>query len=188
VSHNLFDSSLSRLRLLPSIKTTDRSKSSWPVTYSAQLQSILSGTTLKIRLAFKPSIRAMSRFNVRIDEWDVDFEDPRDHAALRWTEIVLGACESLSSPADRQTVQEPREWDAVTKDIQEKASDPSYAQMRRTLLGLKPVPQTLFSLTSTFASALEPHEIEFNILWGLLFLNIKVSIQIDPLICPGVLY
>jgi hypothetical protein len=155
---------------------TDPSDSTWRAVYNAQLQLIPSGAALKILIAYKPTITAMSRFNARDDEYDVDFENTRDHAVVRWKEIVLGACESLSSPADRHTVQEPRDWEAVAEDIKEKAMDPIYStQMRRTLLGIQLLPQTLYNLSSTFTLALTPHTIELNVLWGLLFLNIKVS-------------
>lgn len=150
--------------------------------YNAQLQSILSDTVLNIRLAFQPPKVTMGRFNVRIDEYDVDFDDTRDHAVLRWKEMVLGACESLSSAVDRQTVQEPRNWEAVTEDIQERANGPTCnATTRRILLGIQPLPRTLFNLSDTFTTALAPHDIELNILWGLLFLNIKVGPRTDAL-------
>jgi len=156
---------------------TDPSDSTWRVAYNAQLHSILSGTALKLRLVFQPTIRAMTRYNPRQDEYNIDFDDTRDHAVLRWGEMILGATESLSSQIDRQTVQEPREWTDVADDIQEKATNQVYnAQMRRILMGIQPLPRTLSHLTETFETALTPHAIELNILWGLLFLNVKASI------------
>jgi hypothetical protein len=156
---------------------TDPSESTWRAAYNAQLHSISSGTALKLRLVFPPSIRAMTRYNPRQDEYDIDFDDTRDHASLRWREMVLGATEALSSNIDRQTVQEPREWSNVADDIQEKASDQIYnAQMRRLLMGIQPLPRTLSNLADTFETALAPHAVELNILWGLLYLNVKASI------------
>jgi hypothetical protein len=157
---------------------TDPSDSTWRVVYNAQLQSILSSTPLKIRLVFEPTTQAMTRYNPRQDEYDVDFDDTRDHAVLRWKEMVLGAIESLSSTIDRQTIQEPREWSSVADDIQEKATNQIYnSQMRRLLMGIQPLPRTLFNLTDTFQTALNPYTIELNSLWGLLYLNVKVRIQ-----------
>ncbi len=156
---------------------TDPADSSWRVAYNAQLQSILSATALKIRLAFQPAVQAMTRYNPKQDEYDVDFDDTRDHAVLRWKEMVLAAIESLSSMTDRQTVQEPREWRDVADDIQEKATNHIYsAQMRRTLMGIQPLPKTLANLTDTFETALHPNVVQLNIIWGLVYLNVKVSI------------
>lgn len=50
----------------------------------------------------------MNRYNPGQDEYDVDFEDTREHAVLRWGQMVSSTCDSLSSRIDRQTVQEPR--------------------------------------------------------------------------------
>src|ERR1700728_3331952 len=97
---------------------TDPSDSKWRAAYNAQLHSILSGTALKICLVFQPTVRAMTHYNPRQDEYDIDFDDTRDHAVLRWKEMVLAATETLSSTIDRQTVQEPREWKDVAEDIQ----------------------------------------------------------------------
>ena len=108
------------------------------------------------------------------------FEGTREHAILRWGEMVSGTCDSLSSPVDRQTVQEPRDWISVFEYIKEKAADQTYnAAMRRTLFGIQPLPKSMSNLTSSFADVLAPHTIELNVLWGLLYLNIKVSIRID---------
>jgi hypothetical protein len=166
---------------------TDPSDSTWRAAYNAQLHSILSGTALKLCLVFQPTIRAMTRYNPRQDEYDVDFDNTRDHAVLRWREMILGATESLSSQIDRQTVQESREWSTVADDIQEKASNQIYnAQMRRILMGIQPLPRTLSNLTDTFETALTPHTVELNILWGLLYLNVKASIpKLSPLGCQA---
>jgi len=166
---------------------TDPSESKWRADLYAQLQSILTGTTLDVRLAFSPESRTMLRYNPRQDEYDVDFEDTRQLAVLRWEEMVTAACESLSSPVDRQLVQEPRDSMAVADDIKEKASDQTCtASMRRTLMTIVSLPKSLSNLTSSFIEVLAPHNIEFNILWGLLFLNIKVSVRTDSsLRCLG---
>jgi hypothetical protein len=118
----------------------------------------------------------MSRYNPRQDEYDLDFDDTRDHAVLRWKEMIQAAGSSLSSTIDRQTVQEAREWSNVAEDIQEKATNQIYdSHMRRLLMTIQPLPRTLFNLTDTFQTALSPHTIELNTLWGLLYLNVKVK-------------
>ena len=169
---------------------TDPSESKWRATYNAQLQSIISGTALKIRLAISPAIRAMNRYNPKQDEYDLDFEDTRKHAIVRWGEMVKAATESLSSPVDRATVLEPRDWNNVADEIRERASDQTCnAAMRKTLHTILPLPKSLSNLTSSFTDVLAPHKIELNIIWGLLFLNIKVSIRTDSSSgCSGVLY
>ena len=160
---------------------TNTSESTWRAVYSDQLQSILSSTALKIRLGFEPTVVAMSHFNMLIDEYDVDFDNTCDHAALRWREMVSGACESLSA-RDRQTVQASHSWESVTEDIQEKAADQKHdSTTRRILMGLQPLPRTLYNLCETFTLALDPHEIELNIIWGLLFLIIKVDSHTNAL-------
>jgi len=159
---------------------TDLSESRWRAAYNARLQSIFSGTALKIRLVISPAIRTMNRYNPRQDEYDLDFDDTRKHAVLRWGEMVKAATESLSSPVDRATVLEPRDWSAVAEEIKERASDQSCnATMKKTLHTIQPLPKSLSNLTSSFTDVLAPYEIELNILWGLLFLNIKVRIRID---------
>ena len=129
----------------------------------------------------------MTRYNPRQDEYEIDFDDTRDHAVLRWREMILGATESLSSQIDRQTVQEYREWRTVADDIHEMASNQIYnAQMRRILMGIQPLPRTLSNLTDMFETALIPHTIELNILWGLLYLNVKAGIlKLSPLGCQA---
>lgn len=169
---------------------TDPSESKWRAAYNARLQSILSETALKIRLTISPAFKTMNRYNPRQDEYDLDFEDTRKHAVLRWGEMVKAATDSLSSPVDRGTVLEPRDWSAVAEEIKERASDQACnATMRKTLHTIQPLPKSLSNLTSSFTDVLAPYKIEFNILWGLLFLNIKVSIRTDSSSgCSGVLY
>jgi hypothetical protein len=142
----------------------------------SELDTIPAASSLDIQLARPYPIRAMSLFNPKQDEYDVNFDDTRDHAVLRWNEMAKAASDSLSSPIDRQTVHEPRDYDMIAREIKAKASDPSFSSgMRRTLIGIQPLPRSLSNLTGSFTSVLEPQTIDVNILWGLLYLNIKVS-------------
>jgi hypothetical protein len=116
----------------------------------------------------------MNSYSIRQDEYDVDFDDTRSHTALRWREMVQAASESLS-PVDQKIVHEPRDWVDVAEDIQRMATDHRFpASMRRTLMGIQPLPRTLSNLTKSFAYELTPETIELNSLWGLMYLNVKV--------------
>jgi hypothetical protein len=118
----------------------------------------------------------MPRYNPKQDENDFDLENTRTLTVWRWKEMVNAACDSLTSIVDRQTVQEPRDWKTVAEDIREKASDQTCSvSMRRTLLGLVSLPMSLANITSSFTDVLAPYTIELKVLWGLLFLNVKVS-------------
>jgi hypothetical protein len=111
-----------------------------------------------------PAFGSMNRYNPGKDNYDVDFEDTREHAVLRWGEMVSNTCDSLSSRIDRQTVQEPRDWISVSEYIREKASDQTYnAAMGRILLGIQLLPKSMSNLTSSFAEVLAPHTIELNV-------------------------
>ena len=67
------------------------------------------------------------------------------------------------------------DWELLADEIQRKLKDPASAPVaKRQMARIQPLPRTLSSLTQSFEKTLSPHEVEFGLLWGLIYLNLRV--------------
>ena len=77
---------------------------------------------------------------------------------------------------DREIVAKSPEWSDLVEEIQSKLTNPaSTATMKRLMTKIHPLPRFLSFLTGKFAKIVMPREVNFEFLWGILFLNLKVS-------------
>jgi hypothetical protein len=47
--------------------------------------------------------------------------------------------------------------------------------MKRLMTKIHPLPRSLSRLTVTFTNIIIPYEVHFDLLWGILYLNLKAS-------------
>ncbi|KAG4441573.1 hypothetical protein IFR05_002958 [Cadophora sp. M221] len=111
----------------------------------------------------------------RGDEYDVDFSDTRKFVVKRWEDIVHSATSRLS-PQDQKAASDYIYWQDVKDEIQAKLSDSSSTQnMKRQMSRIHAFPSVLVKLTMTFDGLIVPFDVKFDVLWGLIYLNLKMS-------------
>jgi hypothetical protein len=75
---------------------------------------------------------------------------------------------------DREKVNQPQDWQKVQTEIRNIQADPqSLTVTKRLLIQIMPLPRSLASLVVKFTGSIHPFVPDFNILWGLVALNIK---------------
>lgn len=66
-------------------------------------------------------------------------------------------------------------WDDLSIEIDAKISSPtSTATMKRQIRRIQTLPRVLALLTHTFATSVIPYAVEFDVIWGLIYLTLKV--------------
>ncbi|CZR55427.1 uncharacterized protein PAC_05315 [Phialocephala subalpina] len=118
----------------------------------------------------------------RLDEYDVDFSDTRTFSVLRWADTVKTSTDRLTA-SDLQIASKYTEWQDLASEIQAKLTEsPSTPLIRRQIVKIQPLPHALASLTRKFSNLVTPEEVNFEIIWGLVYLNLKLSyLSIDRL-------
>lgn len=77
---------------------------------------------------------------------------------------------------DREKLSEPQDWQTVEGEIRKILADPQALPFtKRLLIQIIPLPQSLDALLTRFTGTINPLDADFNILWGLVDLNIKLS-------------
>lgn len=77
---------------------------------------------------------------------------------------------------DRRMAARYGDWQDVVTDIQSRLKDAgSGLSMKRQISKIMPLPRTLADLTRTFSKLVHPREVKFDLLWGLIYLVLKVS-------------
>jgi hypothetical protein len=72
------------------------------------------------------------------------------------------------------------DWQDLVSEIQGKITDvASNSSMKRQMGKIQPLPRTLAALTRIFSQLVDPLEIKFDLLWGLIYLNLKVRIPVN---------
>jgi hypothetical protein len=67
------------------------------------------------------------------------------------------------------------DWGDIQTEIHGKLMDTSSTPaMKRHLGRIQPLPRTLSTLTRNFASLVAPQEARFDLVWGMIYLNLKV--------------
>jgi hypothetical protein len=83
---------------------------------------------------------------------------------------------------DRERISESRDWQNLHTEIQRINKAPNTLPITKKLLNhMQPLPRTVANLVGYFISAIKPFETDFNVLWGLLHLNLMVCPEITPL-------
>jgi len=79
---------------------------------------------------------------------------------------------------DWEKITEPWDWQSVHKEIQRRGNEREATGVTKRLLNhLQPLPRSLNNLINTFTSAIQPSVPNFNVLWGLVYLNIKARLN-----------
>jgi hypothetical protein len=131
----------------------------------------------------------------RLDEYEIDFDDARDFFIGRWLDIVTTATDRLtvsgnyplqkkqkknsetsnSHALDHQTVSKYHDWQDLASEISGKlAETPPNSFVKRHLTKIQPLPHVLTTLTRKFSNIMMPSIVDFELLWGLIYLNLKV--------------
>jgi hypothetical protein len=77
---------------------------------------------------------------------------------------------------ERKAAAEYLYWDDVGSEIEARLKDPSSTQVMKQQMGrIQAFPNGLAKLTMAFNKLISPLEVKFDILWGLIYLNLKVS-------------
>jgi hypothetical protein len=96
----------------------------------------------------------------------------------RWPVRFLKPANSERSNAhiDLEIVAKCTEWSDLQEEIQANLTDAvSTAVMKRHMTKIHPLPRSLSRLTMTFTNIIIPYEVQFDLLWGILYLNLKAS-------------
>lgn len=111
----------------------------------------------------------------RLDEYDVDFSDTRRFAVFRWKDI-LNSISGRLPKSDLDIASKYHDWQDLSSEIQGKIMDPaSTALVKRNMSRIQQLPSVLATLLRNFSSLLVPFEVKFDLLWGLVYLNLKLS-------------
>lgn len=96
---------------------------------------------------------------------------------MRFEDCVATISDELPL-ADRKTIREERDWLTIQSEIIRKRDDRmTTARTRKLINQLHGVPRTLYSLTVQFEKLIHPETVPIQVLWGLLYLNIRVCIS-----------
>ncbi|KAH8602769.1 hypothetical protein B0O99DRAFT_587847 [Bisporella sp. PMI_857] len=115
------------------------------------------------------------KFSSRDEDYDVDFNDTRKFAVLRWEDLLKGMAEKLTNE-DRQVITRFREWQTLTAEIQSKVTDSvASPAMKREMSKIHQLPRNLGFLAKEFMNLVKPNNISFELLWGLIYLNLRHS-------------
>lgn len=111
---------------------------------------------------------------LREDEEDIDFSDTKGFVAQRY-EFAVAAVKQSLSVADRESVNQPGDWQKAQSYIRQIIADPPTPHpIKRLLAHIDPLPRSLYTLVGQFEGAIHPSVPDVNIIWGLTELNIKV--------------
>lgn len=111
----------------------------------------------------------------RIDEYDVDFSDTKIFTVQRWEDILKIASERLSA-SDHQIAAKYVDWQELSTEIQTKFADSSASPVvKRQFAKIQPLPHVLATLMRIFSALVAPHEVNYELIWGLVYLNLKLS-------------
>lgn len=106
----------------------------------------------------------------------MECRDTSAFAVERYKDILLALDEDLLSQADRNAIREKRDWQTLQAEIQRKRLDPNLnATSKRLINRFQPLPRTLNELAGFFQHAVKPLEPPMEQLWGLVYLNLKVT-------------
>ena len=82
----------------------------------------------------------------------------------------------LTLKADWEKIMEKRDWLSIQNDIRSRGAQHETSPVTRRLLNhMQPLPRSLKNLVDLFTKAIEPAVTSYNVVWGLLSLNIKVG-------------
>jgi hypothetical protein len=111
----------------------------------------------------------------RVDEFDVDFENTSPFVAWRYGDIIAIITDTLSEE-DQLVVKEHRSWQDLLTEIRKKVMDPkSSPSLRRLMSSIQPLPRSMATLNGSFISSVTPENVQFDFLWGMVYLNLKLS-------------
>ncbi|KAK0118550.1 hypothetical protein ONS95_007438 [Cadophora gregata] len=98
-----------------------------------------------------------------------------DFAVKRWSDAVEAIKQDLSA-ADCDQASIGGDWRNIQTEISNLASDSIMpAAAKKSLNQMTPFPRTLAALVNTFCLAVSPYTAQFDMMWGLLNLNLQLS-------------
>ncbi|KAH7416710.1 hypothetical protein BKA64DRAFT_701492 [Cadophora sp. MPI-SDFR-AT-0126] len=111
----------------------------------------------------------------RLEEYDIDFSDTRKFAVSRWGDIREASRELLFAD-DLQICAHFNTWDDLAEEIDSRICDPaSTALMKREMSKIQSLPRVLAALAQIFATSVTPYEADFGLVWGMIYLTLKMS-------------
>lgn len=106
--------------------------------------------------------------------------DTREFVVRRWDDISTTAISRLS-PDDQKLAGDYLYSQDLQHEIQSKLNDSSSTQiMKRQMNRILSFPGVLARLTMTFERLTKPIDVKFDVLWGLIYLNLKVRVTFTP--------
>lgn len=99
---------------------------------------------------------------------------PRDSAHQVFTEILSHI--TKLTRVDLRIAAKYCEYSDLMSEVQSKVKDPgSSSTMRRNLSRIQPLGQSLATLYKNFAELIDPLELRFDLIWGLVYLTLRVG-------------
>jgi hypothetical protein len=103
--------------------------------------------------------------------------DTSAFVAWRYQDIITIITDGLNEE-DQLLVQDSRTWQDLVVEIRRMMVDPkTSASVRRLMASIQPLPRSMATLNGSFISAVAPHSVQFDFLWGMVYLNLKVAID-----------
>ena len=119
---------------------------------------------------------AMNNREKQYDEYMIDFDDTSGFVIGRWKELVSQQ-ESELSNSDRQSSSRFTDCRELDDDLRNRRANPVTKPATKAVISqIQPLPRTLANLHGAFAKRVHPHEVNAEVLWGLVWLNIEVNI------------
>jgi hypothetical protein len=104
-----------------------------------------------------------------------DFRNTRPFVAWRYGDIIAIITDTLSEE-DQSIVKQHRSWQDLLTEIRMKVMDPkSSPTLRRLMSSIQPLPRSMATLNGSFISSVSPENVQFDFLWGMVYLNLKVA-------------
>jgi hypothetical protein len=109
--------------------------------------------------------------------------DTRRFALQRWKDILRNTSERLL-PSDLEIASKYHDWQDLSSEIQSKIKDPaSTTPVIKHMGRIQPLPSVLAALFRNFSNLLAPFVIKFDLVWGIVYLNLKVCHRIFFWLC-----
>ncbi|PVH79053.1 hypothetical protein DL98DRAFT_633450 [Cadophora sp. DSE1049] len=129
-----------------------------------------------------------------LDIHNLDLSDPLQFAVFRWTDSSTSSWNPLPpsgtawllshiiikmkvTSLDREIVDRFGSWTALANEINSILISPaSTPEVKRHMAKVHSLPRSIFTLTSRLEQSVSPHDLDFRMLWGLIYMILKLTI------------
>ncbi|KAH9220314.1 hypothetical protein DL95DRAFT_456464 [Leptodontidium sp. 2 PMI_412] len=116
-----------------------------------------------------------SSATTRLDEYEIDFADPRAFVVARWEDLRAVSLETLRSVGS-QAHGSIESSQGLTTEIQSKITAlKTTPTMKRQMSRIQPLPRVAAALIQAFSNLVAPAPVDLSVIWKLIHLSLKMS-------------